>query len=110
MSSVWHTSGSHLGNPVPLAGSAALITFSILHNKGFGNAGEAINIKRNKSIFPVDFMLHIFLNWFTYTRIQTLYNHMVCTDCTRQTYSEISDTVGCFSDRGGFFGGRSADD
>lgn len=55
MSSVWDTSGGLLGSPVPWAGSAGLIALSILLNKGFGSTGEAINTKRSKSIFPVDF-------------------------------------------------------
>lgn len=90
MSSVWVTSGGPLGSPVPLTGSAGLIAFSTVLNKGFGSIGEAINTKRNKSIFPVDFMLCIFLNWFTYTRIQNLDITLFGYVCT---YSEISDTV-----------------
>lgn len=79
-----------MGSPVPLAGSAAFIAFSILLNKGFGSIGGAINTKRNKPIFPVNFMQYIFLNWFTYARIQNLYITLFGNVCT---YSEISDTI-----------------
>lgn len=79
-----------MGSPVPLAGSAGLIAFSTVLNKGFGSTGEAINTKRNKSVFPMDFMLYIFLNWFTYTRILNLAITLFGYVCT---YSEISDTV-----------------
>lgn len=50
------TSSGPLGSPAPLEGSVGSIASSLLPNKGSGSAGDAISIKRNKSLFPVDFM------------------------------------------------------